>query len=110
MNIRPTSRRGRAGARTILLLALLGAVFTAVVFISSRRRMERWPEPVRTATAVGDSTCLSCHRDKASFEGTAHRLTMQRPSHATIAGHFQAGENVLRTPNRNLYFHMDADS
>ena len=35
---------------------------------------------------------------------------MQHPSRATIAGHFGSGENVLRTPNPNLYFHMDADS
>jgi hypothetical protein len=110
MNPHRISRRGRARARTIPLLALLVAGLAAVLLVSNRRRNERWPEPVRTATAVGDSTCLSCHRDKASYEGTAHRLTMQRPSHATIAGHFQAGKNVLRTPNPNLYFHIDADS
>jgi len=104
------SRRGRAGARTIALLALLAAGPAAALFVSNLRRNEPWPEPVRTATAVGDSTCLSCHSDKASYEGTAHRLTIQRPSHATIAGNFQAGRNVLRTPNPNLYFHMDADS
>ena len=92
------------------LVTVLVAGLAAALFVSNRRRSARWPDPVRTETAVGDSTCISCHRDKASFEGTAHRLTMQRPSRATVAGHFGAGENVLRTPNPNLYFHMDADS
>ena len=96
--------------RTIAMLVVLVAGLAAALFVSNRRRNERWPDPVRTATAVGDSACLSCHRDKASFEGTAHRLTMQHPSRATIAGSFRPGENMLRTPNPNLYFHMNADS
>src|SRR6478672_5781779 len=104
-------RRGRTGAaRTVALVTVLVAGLAAALFLSNRGRNAKWPEPVRAATAVGDSTCISCHRDKASFEGTAHRLTMQRPTRATVAGHFGAGENILRTPNPNLYFHMDADS
>ena len=106
----PPVRRGRVRAPTIAVLAFLVAGLAASVFASNRRRNERWPNPVRSETAVGDSTCLSCHRDKASFEGTAHRLTMQHPSRATVAGHFGPGQNVLRTPNPNLYFHMNADS
>ena len=106
----PPVRRGRVRAPTIAVLAFLVAGLAASVFASNRRRNERWPDPVRSETAVGDSTCLSCHRDKASFEGTAHRLTMQHPSRATVAGHFGPGQNVLRTPNPNLYFHMNADS
>ena len=46
------------------------------VIVQRARRAERWPTPVRPATAMGDSTCISCHRDKASYEGTAHRLTI----------------------------------
>lgn len=113
MNPHPTSRlsRGRAGAaRTVALVTLLVAGLAAALFVSNRGRSARWPDPVRTATAVGDSTCISCHRDKATFEGTAHRLTMQHPTRATVAGHFSPGQNVLRTPNPDLYFHMDADS
>src|SRR3954469_21673146 len=107
MNPRPTSTRGRAGARTIALVALLVAGLASALFVSNRRRHGRWPDPVRTATAVGDSTCLSCHRDKASYESTAHHLTMQHPSRATMAGDFRPGENVLRTTNPDLYFRMD---
>lgn len=106
----PPARWGRVRAATIAVLAFLVAGVTASLFASNRRRHERWPDPVRSETAVGDSTCLSCHGDKASFEGTAHRLTMQHPSRATVAGHFGPGQNVLRTPNPNLYFHMNADS
>jgi len=59
---------------------------------------------------MGDTTCLSCHADKASFEGTAHRLTTRHPSRSTIAGDFRAGANILRTTNPKLYFRMHADS
>jgi hypothetical protein len=93
---------------TVLLLTVVGVC--AVFFISSRRRPQRWPEPVSAANAVGDSTCLSCHRDKASFEGTAHRLTTRLPTRETIVGSFRSGENVLRTLNPDLHFRMDADS
>jgi hypothetical protein len=82
----------------------------AVLFLASRHRVQRRPEPVRAANAVGDSTCLSCHRDKASFEGTAHRLTTRHPTHESVSGSFRRGENVLRTPNPALHFRMDADS
>jgi hypothetical protein len=105
----PSSPRGRVHASTLVALVFVAGL-AATLLVSNRRRHEPWPDPVRTGTAAGDSTCLSCHRDKASFEGTAHRLTMQRPSGATMAGRFRAGENVLRTPNPDLYFRMDADS
>ena len=105
----PPARRGRVRAPLLVVLALF-VVVPVVLAVSSKHRKERSPDPVRPATAVGDSTCLSCHRDKASFEGTAHRLTMQHPSRATIAGSFAPGENMLRTPNPDLYFHMNADS
>lgn len=105
-----THRPGRALVRTLTLLVLLVAGAAAALFITRRRSTERWPDPVRTATAVGDSTCLSCHADKASYEGTAHRLTTQRATRATMAGNFTPGQNVLRTPDPHLYFRMDADS
>jgi hypothetical protein len=70
----------------------------------------RWPDAVRPATAMGDSTCISCHRDKASFESSAHRRTMRLPTRQAIAGSFRSGENVLHTANPALHFRMDADS
>jgi hypothetical protein len=96
--------------------AWLAAALFVVVGVGSgmilrhARRAERWPAAVRPATAMGDSTCISCHRDKASFESTAHRLTSRHPSSATIAGHFTGPQSVLRTPNAALHFRMSADS
>jgi hypothetical protein len=88
----------------------------AALFISRRQRASEggspgaWPQPVRPATAVGDSTCLSCHRDKATYESTAHRLTTRHPTRESMDGNFTPGANVLRTPNPHLYFRMEADS
>lgn len=96
--------------------AWLAAVLFVVVGVGSgvlvnrARRAERWPTAVRPATATGDSTCLSCHADKASYEGTAHRLTSRHPSPASMAGDFTGPRSVLRTPNPALHFRMSADS
>ena len=94
---------------------LAAALFVVVgvgsgVIVRHMRRTERWPAAVRPATAMGDSTCISCHRDKASYEGTAHRLTSRHPSSATIAGHFTGPQSVLHTPNPALHFRMSVDS
>jgi hypothetical protein len=94
-------------------LALIGAVTVAtcaLLLLAADRRTQATLAPVRPATAAGDSTCLSCHRDKASYEGTAHRLTMRRPSRAAIRGSFEEGRNVLLTPDPQVYFRMHADS
>jgi len=66
------------------------------------------PEAVRPGNAVGDSTCLGCHQEQASFEQTAHRLTSKLPTRAFLQGRFNSGENILRTANPNLYFRMDS--
>ena len=99
--------------RTFAWLAALLFVVVGVgtgLLASRMRRDTRWPDPVRPATAMGDSTCLSCHTDKASYEGTAHRLTSRHPSRAALAGHFTGSSSVLRTPNPALHFRMSADS
>ena len=96
--------------RWLAALLLLAAGVSAAFFMTARRKLQRWPEPPTASNTMGDTTCLSCHADKASFEGTAHRLTTRHPSRATIEGSFRAGENVLRTTNPKLYFRMDADS
>jgi hypothetical protein len=96
--------------RRLIFIGLAVAAMSAAVFVVARRRPQRWPEPVSGVNAAGDSACLSCHRDKATFEGTAHRLTTRLPTHGTIAGSFKSGENVLRTSNPSLHFRMDADS
>jgi hypothetical protein len=100
------SRRAVAWVAGVLVVAGAGGA----LLVRRAHRAERWPGPVRPATAMGDSTCLSCHRDKASFEGTAHRLTSRHPDTATVAGHLTGPKSVLRTPNPALYFRMSADS
>lgn len=92
----------------VALFVVVGA--GSALLVRHARRAERWPSPVRPMTAAGDSTCLSCHRDKASYEGTAHRSTSSHPSRATIGGVFTGPRSVLRTPNPAVHFRMSADS
>ena len=92
----------------VALFVVVGA--GSALLVRHARRAERWPSPVRPMTAAGDSTCLSCHRDKASYEGTAHRSTSSHPSRATIGGVFTGPRSVLRTPNPAVHFRMTADS
>jgi hypothetical protein len=94
----------------VVLLAAVAAGAVAVRVAASVRRGERRPEPVRAATALGDSTCLSCHRDKAGFERTAHRLTTRHPTRDAILGSVGRDDNELRTTNRALHFRVHADS
>src|SRR3954471_7765674 len=79
-----TEAQRHAARRFGLLLGFAIVVGCVVLVVATRGRRDRWPEPVRAASAVGDSTCLSCHRDKASFERTAHRLTTTLPARETI--------------------------
>ena len=111
MTVSPSHRLSvspRYGWPILLLLAAVSA--SVVLFLAWRRRTERWPGPVRTATAVGDSTCLSCHGEKASFESTAHRITTRQPTREAILGSLRSGENVQRTTNPALHFRIGADS
>jgi cytochrome c554/c'-like protein len=63
---------------------------------------------VNPSNAVGDATCISCHRDKATFEQTAHHLTTRPPTRGAIAASFRPGENILATANPALRFRMDS--
>ena len=90
--------------RPIAGLVLLGAAGVTIGLVATRHHTE----PVRADNAVGDSACLGCHTAMASFEQTAHRLTSTLPTRASIQARFNAGENVLRTVNPNLYFRMDS--
>ena len=106
----PAPAAVRSPYRWLAALSLGVATVVAVLFVLARRHPEPWPHPVRAANAVGDSACLSCHREKASFESTAHRLTTRNPTRGAIIGSFRSGENVLLTTNPSLHFRMDADS
>jgi hypothetical protein len=90
--------------QTIAGYVLLGAAGITIGLVAARHHTE----PVRADNAVGDSACLGCHQEMASFERTAHRLTSTLPARASIMGRFNRGENVLRTANPNLYFRMDS--
>jgi len=103
----PHSARSTVNLRrrsTIAVVALAVVIGAAVLFVV------RWgrPEPVSAANAVGDAACLECHREKMRFEQTAHRLTSQTPSGATVAGDFTPGGNVIATANPVLRFRMDS--
>lgn len=96
---------GSTGARVALvgLSVLLVAIVARQLFALRYR-----PEPVRAANAAGNATCISCHRDKASFEETAHHLTSRLPSRRNILASFSPGQNVLWTSNPQLHFRMDS--
>jgi hypothetical protein len=58
---------------------------------------------------VGDDACRSCHASQVdSFHQTAHYLTSAEPNEHTILGKFTAGDNILKTSNPNLAFHLEA--
>jgi hypothetical protein len=88
----------------MLTVSLLGAGAVAAGLLVASHRTEA----VRPDNAAGDTACLSCHRELASFERSAHHLTSRLPTRASIAGRFAPDENVLRTSNPALYFRMDS--
>src|SRR3954447_24800202 len=87
---------------TVIVLLAAGAV--AVGLASTRYRAQ----PMSVSNAVGDATCISCHREQAAFEHTAHKLTSTTPSRATMQGSFAAGQKIVRTSNPQLYFRIDS--
>ncbi len=89
-----------------LILAVAVLVLGAVVGLVLTNRHQT--ESVRTDNAAGDSACLSCHQQHASFEQTAHHLTSQPPTRGAIAGSFTSPSNIVRTSNPLLYFHLDS--
>jgi hypothetical protein len=101
-----SSHASARSTRSLAAISLAVTLALAALLIGTRHR----PEPVTASNAVGDSTCLSCHREHASFERTAHRLTSRHPSRASIAASFAEGRNVLRTSNPSLTYRMDSTS
>ena len=57
---------------------------------------------------VGDEKCLSCHPKQKEFPRTAHHLTSRPATRESIAGSFAPGKNVLKTPEPELQYRMDA--
>ena len=57
---------------------------------------------------IGDEQCLSCHEKQRSYVNTAHHLTSREANASSIAGSFAAGKNILRTPQAELQYRMEA--
>ena len=57
---------------------------------------------------VGDEKCLSCHPKQKEFPRTAHHLTSRQATRDSIAGSFAPGKNVLKTPEPELQYRMEA--
>jgi len=57
---------------------------------------------------VGDDKCLSCHEKQRTFLNTAHHFTSREASAASIAGSFEPGKNILKTPDADLSYRMEA--
>jgi Cytochrome c554 and c-prime len=59
---------------------------------------------------TGDEKCLSCHPKQKEFPRTAHHRTSQLATRESIAGSFAPGKNVLKTPEPELQYRMEARS
>lgn len=57
---------------------------------------------------TGDEKCLSCHPRQKEFSRTAHHLTSRPATRESIAGSFSSGKNVLKTPEPELQYRMEA--
>ena len=57
---------------------------------------------------IGDDKCLACHLKQREFPRTAHHLTSQTPSRESIKGSFAPGKNILKTPEPELRYEMEA--
>src|SRR5574338_811467 len=114
----PAARRARGrfqpvSTPVLLWLAVLAVLSLSVswaVVLRARRARRRWPVAARASNAVGDTTCLSCHADKATFARTAHRLTMRSPARDAIIGSFRSGENVLQVEGTDMHFRVDSEA
>ena len=81
------------------LLCLAAAVLAVVVCPAQREQRPGY---------TGDDKCLSCHPRQKEFPRTAHHLTSRPATRESIAGSFAPGKNVLKTPEPELQYHMEA--
>ena len=58
--------------------------------------------------AAQTTNCLTCHEAQRKYLNTAHHFTSQPATANSIAGSFAAGKNILKTPQRELYYRMEA--
>jgi Cytochrome c554 and c-prime len=110
---------GMTRMRLVLPCCLLVALFSAARFIGPAFAGTQTPPTSSAldnnprARYVGDSACLSCHKEQAiSYQRTAHHLTSQLANTHTVLGPFREGSNVLtiypaHTSEPGLYFRME---
>jgi hypothetical protein len=82
-----------------LLICLAAAVLALVVYPTQSESRPGY---------VGDEKCLSCHPKQKEYPRTAHHLTSRPATRESIAGSFAAGKNVLKTPEPELQYRMEA--
>ena len=77
--------------RSFLLLALL-----ALFFASPGHPVQEGQRETTRPGYVGDAACFTCHKNVSqTYEHTAHRLTSQLPTTASVLGSFRDGGNTL---------------
>lgn len=108
------------GLAILVSIILALALFTAPASIVANPDPSGSPMQEQTADSVpktkaigteyaGDNACGSCHRQKVeTFHNTAHYLTSRLPNRDSILGSFNAGANILKTSNPDLFFRMEA--
>jgi len=102
---RPHQAR-QAGARTLRIRIILNVWLAFAACFLASASTDRWS----AAGYVGDNACSSCHPEKVdSYLRTAHHLTSRPADQNSILGKFSDGENILKTPNPELFYRMDAN-
>ena len=87
----------------------MNAAGTSLLCLAAALAFVVYPIPNETRPGyVGDTKCLSCHPKQKDFPRTAHHLTSQPATRESIAGSFAPGKNVLKTPEPELQYRMEA--
>ena len=113
--------RGVTGIRLILLLCMVVPLCLVKPFgpapvpiHAQEMRNTLYDRAARRGKFVGDSACLECHKQQATYEHTSHRLTSQLANSHSVLGSFRSGSNVLMITDPahagsepGLYFKME---
>jgi hypothetical protein len=96
---------GRMKRKRTPTIAILAMMFLAA---PAPKPQARQSNPTSRVEFAGDEVCARCHEEKAaSYDRTAHHLTSQAVSKASIAGSFAPGLNIMATSNPDLSFLME---
>jgi cytochrome c554/c'-like protein len=84
--------------------SLLSFVFALLTVSLSQQQTSSPTSP----NYIGDDKCLSCHNSYRNYLATAHHLTSQVASAKSIGGSFAPGKNILKTPQYDLQYQLEA--